>query len=38
MVTRRIPHWRLRALVQAMAWSKAQRVPFSPYMAAKALQ
>jgi hypothetical protein len=31
------PAWRVRAMLQAMAWAKASGVPFSRYRAVKAL-
>lgn len=31
------PRWRIEALVRAWEWSRRQGVPYSPYLAVKAL-
>jgi len=33
----RPPLWRVRSMLEAVAWARECRLPFSPYRAAKAL-
>ena len=34
---RTIPRWRLEALTRAWEWSRAGKIPYTPYLAVKAL-
>jgi hypothetical protein len=33
----KIPRWRIEAVVRAWEWSRRARIPYSPYIAVKAL-
>lgn len=34
----RLPTWRLRAILEALAFAQQHRIPFSPFVAVKALR